>query len=105
MLCAMQVVALLAERGFTDLSLVACDPWSVHAAPQQLQGRRLIQLFMYGRSRSGTAAALSAAAAAVGAAWALTITGSCGVDSTGNTTLAHAVALSWSYTCTNAYAL
>jgi Cu2+-containing amine oxidase len=46
-----QVVALLAERGFTDLQLVACDPWSVHAAPQQLQGRRLIQLFMYGRSR------------------------------------------------------
>ncbi|WIA30543.1 hypothetical protein OEZ86_000626 [Tetradesmus obliquus] len=45
-----QVVELLAERGFTDLALVACDPWSVHAPPQQLQGRRLMQLFMYGRS-------------------------------------------------------
>jgi Cu2+-containing amine oxidase len=50
-LLPLQVVALLAERGFTDLELVACDPWSVHAAPQQLQGCRLIQLFMYGRSR------------------------------------------------------
>jgi Cu2+-containing amine oxidase len=47
----LQVVSLLAERGYTDLALVAADPWSVHAAPQQLQGRRLIQLFMYGRSR------------------------------------------------------
>lgn len=47
----LQVVELLAERGFTDLALVACDPWSVHAPPQQLQGRRLMQLFMYGRSR------------------------------------------------------
>jgi hypothetical protein len=42
------VVELLASRyGLTDLALVACDPWSVHAAPQD---GRLVQLFMYNRS-------------------------------------------------------
>ena len=44
-----RVVELLRERyGVSDLELVACDPWSVHAAPAE---GRLIQLFTYLRSR------------------------------------------------------
>jgi hypothetical protein len=48
LLLSLQVVQLLAERGLTDLDLVAGDPWSVHASPEQ---GRCIQLFMYARSR------------------------------------------------------
>lgn len=44
-----QVQSLLKERyGLTDMSLVICDPWSVHASP--VKGR-CIQLFMYRKSR------------------------------------------------------
>lgn len=46
--CVRQVVAALAVRGITDLSLVVGDPWSVHDAPCE---GRLIQLFMYTKSR------------------------------------------------------
>lgn len=44
-----EVKALLAERyAATDLDLVVCDPWSIHACP--LEGR-LIQCFMYLKTR------------------------------------------------------
>ena len=41
---------MLRERGLTDLSLVVCDPWSVHMAPTDLAAGKLIQLFMYFRT-------------------------------------------------------
>ena len=45
-----QVVAMLKERGLEDVSLVVCDPWSVHLAPDDLASCKLIQLFMYFRT-------------------------------------------------------
>jgi Cu2+-containing amine oxidase len=41
---------MLKERGLEDLSLVVCDPWSVHLAPDDLATCKLIQLFMYFRT-------------------------------------------------------
>ncbi len=44
-----EVKVLLAERyGHTDMELLVCDPWSIHACP--LEGR-LIQCFMYLKTR------------------------------------------------------
>ena len=45
-----QVVAMLKERGLENMSLVVCDPWSVHMAPSDLADCKLIQLFMYFRT-------------------------------------------------------
>ncbi|MEW5316500.1 MAG: hypothetical protein WDW38_007870 [Sanguina aurantia] len=43
-----EVIRLCGERyGISDMSLVACDPWSVHACPIDA---RIIQCFMYMRS-------------------------------------------------------
>jgi primary-amine oxidase len=43
-----EVRRLLQERyGITDMSLVAFDPWSIHASPLQ---QRCIQLFTYMQS-------------------------------------------------------
>ncbi|KAI9329915.1 amine oxidase [Zopfochytrium polystomum] len=38
-----------AAAGFTNLSLVVCDPWSVGYMPE-FEGKRLVQLFMYVRA-------------------------------------------------------
>lgn len=43
-----EIKALLQDKyGITDLSMVVCDPWSVHLPPPHLKSRRLIQTFMY----------------------------------------------------------
>ncbi|KAJ9529491.1 hypothetical protein QJQ45_013830 [Haematococcus lacustris] len=46
--------ALLLERyGVTDMALVACDTWACHGAPEHLNHRRLMQGFLYLRTRAG----------------------------------------------------
>jgi primary-amine oxidase len=42
-----RVQQLLEERGITDPAQLACDPWAIHACPEEWQGRRLMQVFTY----------------------------------------------------------
>eukprot|EP00878_Enallax_costatus_P018606 GHUV01019596.1.p1 GENE.GHUV01019596.1~~GHUV01019596.1.p1 ORF type:complete len:681 (+),score=180.46 GHUV01019596.1:3034-5076(+) len=41
-----QVQQMVAARG-VSFSAVACDPWAIHACPDEWMGRRLMQVFMY----------------------------------------------------------
>ncbi len=46
-----QVMAMVEERyGITDTSLIVFDPWTLHGTPAGMEGRRLMQGFLYVRT-------------------------------------------------------
>jgi primary-amine oxidase len=49
-----RVRGILQERyGITDMATVLCDTWACHGAPEHLNQRRLMQAFLYLRTRPG----------------------------------------------------